>query len=159
MSNLHYYYRNIDPEFIEKLPSAKKNKARISLLKRFLLKTYFRNYEGESDMKNIFLLKNSNKLFKISVGFSLFFNVICYKFLFTGVYEYGRFYFDPKIFPFAVKILFTSFLSYKLLNNLWSHYIYIPELYEIAIEDFNRNLELKENVNKDKLSNNTKTSS
>ena len=38
MSHLHYYYRNIDPEFIERLPTLKKNKARTDLIKKFLLK-------------------------------------------------------------------------------------------------------------------------
>ena len=146
MSHLHYYYRDIDPETIEKLPTAKKNKARTNLIKKYLLKSYYNNYESQSEMKNIFLLKNSYKLFKMSIGFSLFFNVICYKFLFSGIYEYGRFYFDPKNIPFAFKIIFTTYLSYKLLDNLWSHYICIPELYELTIDDINRNLKLKESL-------------
>jgi len=139
MSNLNFYYRSIDPEIIERLSSNKKDKARLKLIKKYLLKNYYTNFKSETEMKNIFLIKNSYKMFKLSTGLALFFNMICYKFLFTGIYEIRTFYFDPKNVPLIVKLGFTTFLSYKLLNNLWSNYIYIPEIYEMAINDYNQN--------------------
>jgi len=148
MSNLNFYYRNIDPEIVERLPTAKKDSARLKIIKKYLLKNYFNNFESEKEMKNIFLVKNSYKMFKLSAGFALFFNIICYKFLFTGIYEIRSFYFDPKNVPFFVKIGFTTFLSYKLLDNLWTNYIYIPEIYEMAINDYNNNID--KNNKKDK---------
>lgn len=148
MSNLNFYYRSIDPEIIERLPTNKKDKARLKLIKKYLLRSYYTNFENEKEMKNIFLIKNSYKMFKLSAGLALFFNMICYKFLFTGIYEIRNFYFDPKHVPFIVKICLTTFLSYKLLDNLWSNYIYIPELYEMAINDFNEKSTKNSNVAK-----------
>jgi len=139
MSNLNFYFRSIDPDIIESLPSNKKDNARLKLIRKYLLKNYYTNFDSEKEMKNIFLIKNSYKMFKLSTCFALFFNMICYKFLFTGIYEIRNFYFDPKNVPFIVKIGFTTFLSYKLLDNLWSNYIYIPEIYEMAINDYNEN--------------------
>lgn len=139
MSSLNFYYRSIDPEIIERLPTIKKDKARLKLIKKYLLKNYYSNFESEKEMKNIFLMKNSYKMFKLSSGIALFFNMICYKFLFTGIYEIRNFYFDPKNVPFIFKIGFTTYLSYKLLDNLWSNYIFIPEIYEMAIIDYNEN--------------------
>lgn len=139
MSNLNFYYRSIDPEIIERLPTNKKDKARLKLIKKHLLKNYYTNFESEKEMKNIFLIKNSYKMFKLSSGLALFFNIICYKFLFTGIYEVRNFYFDPKNVPFIFKLGFTTYLSYKLIDNLWSNYIYIPEIYEMAINDYNEN--------------------
>lgn len=136
--NLNFYYRTIDPEIVERLPTNKKDKARLKIIKKYLLRNYYNNFESESEMKNIFLIKNSYKMFKLSLGFALFFNLVCYKFLYNGIYEFRNFYFDPKNLPLIVKIGFTTFLSYKLLDNLWSNYIYIPELYEIAINDYNK---------------------
>jgi hypothetical protein len=152
MSSLNFYYRNIDPEIVERLPTNKKDKARLLLIKKYLLKNYINNFEKETEMKNIFLVKNTLKMFKISAAFGFIFNFICYKFLFTGIYEIRHFYFDPKNVPFIVKLGFTTFLSYKLLDNLWSNYIYIPEIYEMAINDYNQNLNIdKLDIIKNKL--------
>lgn len=143
MSSLNFYYRNIDPELVERLPTIKKDNARLKIIKKYLLKSYYTNFESEKEMKNIFLVKNTYKMFKLSAGFALIFNFICYKFLFTGIYEIRHFYFDPKNVPFIVKLGLTTFLSYKLLDNLWSNYIYIPEIYEMAINDYNEKLDKK----------------
>jgi len=143
MSSLNFYYRNIDPDIVERLPTTKKDNARLKIIKKYLLKSYYTNFESEKEMKNIFLVKNTYKMFKLSAGLASIFNFICYKFLFTGIYEIRHFYFDPKNVPFIVKLGFTTFLSYKLLDNLWSNYIYIPEIYEMAINDFNEKLEKK----------------
>ena len=56
--------------------------------------------------------------------------------MFTGIYEIGRFYFNPKTFPSIVKLGFSSIFSLKLLDNLWGNYINIPELYEMAIVEY-----------------------
>jgi hypothetical protein len=90
------------------------------------------------DPKDIFLIKNSYKFFKLALLLACGVNLLCYKFLFTGIYEIRSFYLNPKTLPFFSKFAISTSISLLFLNKIWSDYVYIPEIYKISVEKQNK---------------------
>lgn len=135
MSKFNSVFREIDPEDVERLMSHNKDKKRKQYIRNFLLNSYYNNYSNLENSKDIFLIKNSFKFFKLAIIFGLVVGYLSHEFFFTGIYEIRSFYLNPKTIPLPIKLLFTLGISYGVFNYLWMDYVCVPDIYELALKN------------------------
>lgn len=132
---LHYFCRNLDPEEVEKLPTAQKHKARKKIIGGFLFKGMLNGIKNiTTDKYEYALVKN---IFYLGTGaalFSLFISIFFYRYFFTGVYEFRRFYLNASNIPLIFKLLITGAFGFFVFEKACFNYAYNQDIYEIAIK-------------------------
>jgi hypothetical protein len=136
---LHSVCREVDPDQIQKLMTNKKHKARIGIIKKYLIKCYFNNFKDFPNKKEYLLVKNTYNFCKLVLPMSMLFGYFSYKYFFTGVYEFRSLYLNTASIPFPIKLIFSGNIAYYIFNKLWIDYSYNEEIYELAIRDYNKN--------------------
>jgi hypothetical protein len=135
MSAFLHYYSQIDPPHIfNKNYYLDKEKERKRIIRAFLLKSYYNNYSKISDPKDVFLVKNTYKFFKLATLISLTMSGVFHKFLFSGVYEFRSFYFNPQRIPLLIKLGISFTFGIFVLNGIWINYTYNPFIYEVSLK-------------------------
>ena len=130
--------REIDPDEVSKLMTHKKRNVRKELIKKFLIKSYFNNYKGIENKRELMVVKNLINFVKFLLPFFFLFNFLSYKALLTGVYEYKSFYFNTNKIPFPLRFSFSLYLSYFVFKNILLNYAYNQEVYSMVVNDLKR---------------------
>ena len=134
MYNLNYIYRDLDPDYIQKLPTEKKDKYRKRLIVKFLLKTYYNNLNKIKEQKDKLLVKNTKDYLLFCLFWTFPLSLVTHFLLFRGVYELRSFYFNPKTVSIMIKYPISLTLSAFLLVRYWYNYVYMPEVYELIFK-------------------------
>lgn len=137
---MHSICRDIDPEDVQKLMTDKKHKARKKIIKKYLVQSYINQFKDMSNKREYLLVKNTYNLCKLVLPLSLLFSLLSYKYFFTGVYEFRRFYLNTSSIPFGFKIVFSLSIGYYIFEKLWMDYTYNEEVYEMAVKNYNKKL-------------------
>ncbi len=130
----------MDPEYIQKLPTEKKDSLRKRLITRFLLKSYFNGYKGAKEQKDIYLIKNTKDYLYFCLFWTFPLSLAVHFVLFRGIYEVRNFYFNPKRLSIWIKYPISYTLSAFMLMRFWYNYSFIPEIYQMATIDYTENV-------------------
>jgi hypothetical protein len=136
---LHSICRKMDQDEVQKLMTGKKHSARKKLIKKYLIKCYTSNFKDLQNKREFLLVKNTYNLCKLVLPVSLLFSFFSYKYFFTGVYEYRRFYLNTASISLPFKLVFTGSIAYYIFDKLWMDYTYNEDMYELAIRDYKKN--------------------
>jgi hypothetical protein len=132
MYNLNFLYREFDPEYIQRLPTHKKDAQRRRLITMFLLKSYYNGLKNIKEQKDKYFVKNTKDYFKFCIFWTFPLSLVTYYMLFRGVYEFRGFYFNPRSLSIGIKFPIAYALSSLFLIRYWYNYVYMLELYEMA---------------------------
>jgi hypothetical protein len=137
MYSLNYIFREYDQDYIEKLPTDKKEKYRKRHIRKFLLTAYYNNFKGIKELKDIHMIKNTKDYLKFCIFWTFPLSLIVHFVLFRGIYEIRRYYFNPNSLSIIIKYPISYSLSAIYLLRFWYNYSYTPEIYEIAVKSYN----------------------
>ena len=134
MSSFIGIYKDIDPDYIQKLESYQKHKFRKRIIFKYLFNCYFSNFKNIDDKKNLIMIKNTYSMLKFNLFLSTFFNFFLYKILFSSVFEYRGFYLNPGNIRFIFKLPISTGLSFFLVHRMWMNYCYNVDVYEMSVK-------------------------